>query len=518
MYYDLFARYVRNIKRTTGNNYIGCCPFHNDKHPSFSFNAETGLFHCFACGASGNAYEFAKRVGEELPKSKSKAKSRKAVVKQKKPVRRKKYDYCSLDGKLLYEKTRTDFDDGSKTFFIDWRTSDKKLVLYNLISFSDESEEVWVAEGEKCADALIDKAGTRENVSILAYSASPYKEFLNSNIAKHIKNKRVIVFADNDEVGKKKASEIVQASEQAGASEIRKVEFSEFPKAYDVADFLETHSIDEALSKARIVSKKAVEVLTAEDRENLKTATLPKREFIDNLWNIPRGVLAVIAGCGSVGKGLFLIWNSLRWLENYNVAYITAEDDIDEVKRRMQAVIQATGLVGKKLLAVQELENTDTDYVLNMMSEYADKYEIIILDPLSFILESENDNSVSAKFVFKLQKLCREKNVNIFLLHHLRKGTGNEKISTKFDMLDRIRGAGSLHNNARYVLYIRRNKKDKDLLDVFNLKNSYYHNRNDYEITGLLNVFDRDKKKITLRKIELNSKGETELSIDLGDE
>ena len=40
-----------------GANYIGLCPFHNEKSPSFTVTAHKGIYKCFGCGASGNAVE-----------------------------------------------------------------------------------------------------------------------------------------------------------------------------------------------------------------------------------------------------------------------------------------------------------------------------------------------------------------------------------------------------------------------------------------------------------------------------
>src|SRR5262249_35433829 len=39
------------------------CPFHQEKTPSFSVNAERGFFHCFGCGAGGSVFDFIMRVG-----------------------------------------------------------------------------------------------------------------------------------------------------------------------------------------------------------------------------------------------------------------------------------------------------------------------------------------------------------------------------------------------------------------------------------------------------------------------
>ena len=44
--------------RKVGSNYTACCPFHNEKTPSFSVSADKQFYYCFGCGASGNAIGF----------------------------------------------------------------------------------------------------------------------------------------------------------------------------------------------------------------------------------------------------------------------------------------------------------------------------------------------------------------------------------------------------------------------------------------------------------------------------
>ncbi|WP_063652342.1 DNA primase [Aliivibrio fischeri] len=41
-----------------GKNYGACCPFHNEKSPSFSVSQEKQFYHCFGCGVHGNAIDF----------------------------------------------------------------------------------------------------------------------------------------------------------------------------------------------------------------------------------------------------------------------------------------------------------------------------------------------------------------------------------------------------------------------------------------------------------------------------
>lgn len=44
--------------RKAGRNYTACCPFHNEKTPSFSVSPDKQFYHCFGCGAHGNAISF----------------------------------------------------------------------------------------------------------------------------------------------------------------------------------------------------------------------------------------------------------------------------------------------------------------------------------------------------------------------------------------------------------------------------------------------------------------------------
>ena len=53
---DVVSGYVRLQKK--GSNHWGCCPFHNEKTPSFSVSGPKQMYHCFGCGVSGNVYTF----------------------------------------------------------------------------------------------------------------------------------------------------------------------------------------------------------------------------------------------------------------------------------------------------------------------------------------------------------------------------------------------------------------------------------------------------------------------------
>jgi DNA primase len=54
---SLVKDYLPDLKRA-GRNFKACCPFHNEKTPSFVVSGEKGIFRCFGCNASGDAFKF----------------------------------------------------------------------------------------------------------------------------------------------------------------------------------------------------------------------------------------------------------------------------------------------------------------------------------------------------------------------------------------------------------------------------------------------------------------------------
>ncbi len=53
---DVVSQYVRLTRK--GSSYMGLCPFHNEKSPSFSVSPSKQMYHCFGCGAGGDVFHF----------------------------------------------------------------------------------------------------------------------------------------------------------------------------------------------------------------------------------------------------------------------------------------------------------------------------------------------------------------------------------------------------------------------------------------------------------------------------
>ena len=61
---DVVSEYVKLEKR--GRNYIGLCPFHDEKTPSFSVSEDKQICHCFGCKKGGNVFQFIQEI-KDIP-------------------------------------------------------------------------------------------------------------------------------------------------------------------------------------------------------------------------------------------------------------------------------------------------------------------------------------------------------------------------------------------------------------------------------------------------------------------
>ncbi|MGB7084170.1 MAG: CHC2 zinc finger domain-containing protein, partial [Phormidesmis sp.] len=52
------------VLKKQGKDFVGLCPFHDDKSPSFSVSPSKQFYYCFSCGAGGNAFKFLMELGQ----------------------------------------------------------------------------------------------------------------------------------------------------------------------------------------------------------------------------------------------------------------------------------------------------------------------------------------------------------------------------------------------------------------------------------------------------------------------
>lgn len=213
---DIQAVISRHVKLDrVGDLYIGLCPFHDDKHnPNFKvyINGGNPHYHCYACDANGDVFDFLTKTQNRSFADVLAELAMQAGIpthSDHETVKRKiRYSYTADDG-LTYVKVRNEYADGHKDF--DWYTQAgykrgakglngiriRQMMLYHSsdIAESDPSCPVIFAEGEKAADALVE----RGFLAVSAAGGAAQKEFDNSLdiLAGH----PVFLWPDNDNQG-----------------------------------------------------------------------------------------------------------------------------------------------------------------------------------------------------------------------------------------------------------------------------------------------------------------------------
>jgi len=96
---EVIGRYVKLKK--TGSNYVGLCPFHAERTPSFTVSPAKGFFHCFGCKASGDVFSFLMKIeGRTFPEALEELANRYGVeLPRRSPADRKRREHKAV----LYE-------------------------------------------------------------------------------------------------------------------------------------------------------------------------------------------------------------------------------------------------------------------------------------------------------------------------------------------------------------------------------------------------------------------------------
>nr|WP_315103100.1 DNA primase [uncultured Catonella sp.] len=163
---DVISPYVRLTKR--GANYVGLCPFHGEKTPSFSVNPGKQIFHCFGCGVGGNSISFvmkyenltfteavkqlADRVGMKLPDEHDDPESGK-----RNDLRTRLFEIYKEAAKFYYFQLRGDYGNFSMNYLKDRGLTDKTIndfglgyslkssnALYNYLKSKGYSDELMI--------------------------------------------------------------------------------------------------------------------------------------------------------------------------------------------------------------------------------------------------------------------------------------------------------------------------------------------------------------------------------------
>ncbi len=163
---DVVSPYVRLKKR--GKNYLGLCPFHQEKTPSFTVSAEKQMYHCFGCHKGGNVFTFvmehekvtfveavrtlASRVGIVIPEG---------PVTEQQTEQEHLYNACRFAGRIFHENLiKTDEGRAALEYFHTRGISDETIRTFGLgYSLQSWDNLLTGAEREGISTEFLQKAG-----------------------------------------------------------------------------------------------------------------------------------------------------------------------------------------------------------------------------------------------------------------------------------------------------------------------------------------------------------------------
>ncbi|MGC9099965.1 MAG: DNA primase [Caldisericum sp.] len=153
---DFIGKYVKLKKQ--GSNYVGLCPFHQEKTPSFVVSPTKQLYHCFGCGASGDVVTFLMKI--ENMSFKDALKQLADIAQIDIPTY---FPKENLDREILYsinEETKNYFVEKLKgkpyEYLLKRGLDDKSIRFYQLGFIDDDNKEIY--------DYLISKGFKREDI------------------------------------------------------------------------------------------------------------------------------------------------------------------------------------------------------------------------------------------------------------------------------------------------------------------------------------------------------------------
>ncbi len=166
---SVISSYVKLTKK--GGGYFGCCPFHNEKTPSFHVRPDRQTYHCFGCGVGGNvitfmmAYEnysfqealkaLAERAGVALPEEEPDAEERKRTSLRQRLLDVNK-DAATFYVKQLYSERGT----RGREYFAGRRLSRDTMIKFGLGFAPQTSNALYqYLKAQGYSDELISQAG-----------------------------------------------------------------------------------------------------------------------------------------------------------------------------------------------------------------------------------------------------------------------------------------------------------------------------------------------------------------------
>lgn len=354
------------------------------------------------------------------------------------PQMARSYDYYNEDGELAYQVMRFE----PKTFRQrrpdgngGWINSIKDVepLPFNLLAIiANPTAPIFVVEGEKCAEALID-------LGLVATTNSGGSKNWKPELARHFAGRNVIVLPDNDEAGQAHADTVIAALHPV-ASKIKRLDLPDLPPKGDVADWLASGG-DKATLMVLAKQAPVIEVAPEPKPDVFETYNL---EYLKNMppveWLLD-GILtqhgfSVLYGAPGIGKSFMSIdwalsiaygrqWHGRQTKQNA-VLYLAAEG-VGGLGRRIrswQSYYDEYGDAPFYVLpmAVKLLDQQELDKLIRTIDNFNQEFSLIVIDTVARTLAStgsdENDATAMGQFGEMCGVIQRHANCAVLAVHH----------------------------------------------------------------------------------------------------
>lgn len=469
---------LRQVKQSRKDQWTACCPAHHDKNPSLSVGIGENSKVLFRCHAGCDYKDIMRALN--LPLSRNGG----AFFNKKKEVA--VYNYTDEEGCLQFQKVRYE----PKTFLIRrpngeggfiWGLGEVKPVLYNLVSLANEdrsSELIFVVEGEKDADRLID-FGLIATCNFDGAGVSDQRQkWRSEHYDSFFISRKVIILADNDTPGRAHAEQIAN-SLFGKADSVKIIELPELAEHGDVSDWLDMgNSVDQLMKICETGStwEPAQQKLDWEIR-SLKDAfgdRPPCEYLVDGLIETPS--INIFFGSPGTLKSMALsdmcvdIASGSPWLPMPNrsddgfgtmlspTLYIDLDNGARRMDERMGALARERDLsfdtpVHYVSMPSPSLDGSNQGSLLTLENHIRELgIRFVVIDNLGLVTGQVDENSSEmAQIMGGFRNLAESLNIAIIFIHHQRKSnTSSNRLG------DSLRGHSSIEAAADLALRMER--------------------------------------------------------------
>jgi putative DNA primase/helicase len=479
-YYE--TRLAEKRFRRSGAQYKALCPFHPERSPSLAVNTSEGTWYCHgACQKGGGVIEFEKllfgvddqtaiaNIAEVLGEKQLNLGSQPEAI----------YSYVDANGIEIFQVVRNPgkrFIQRKKNASGAWeyKTSDVKMVLYHLNEVIG-SNETLLCEGEKDVDNLrvavkdyyarIGQPPARVAVTTSPRGAGKWQD----SFAPYFCGKRVTIFQDNDEPGRKHAKQVAESVYRYANG----VKIVSLPNVKDVSDFLGAgHTIEEIIE---IVKQTAV----WKPEESASSLFMTMTQFHEKVpdcisWLlegvIQRGANGLVISRPKAGKSFAILdlavalASGQNWLDFFvpkqvRVALVSREDNGGLTQWRAAKIERHRSLspqeldtwlyVNAKGLKPRIMLDYPEDVAQLIVDLKRQQTEFLILDVMRVLHGSdENDATDMQKVLDVLNRIQDQLGCSICLIHH-------DSKRQDATLTERVRGSSAIAGYAEFVCGIR---------------------------------------------------------------